>query len=251
MAHDYVYGVRLNNEGTATAFGTNALSVRILPEEHPGLRSTPTITSGRHGSTTAARSFYDSYDFILEIDLPWSTPAGVYTAQSNVLKRLTNYRERVWLTRTAPYHGTVEIPIIVMRGPRTTNPRNRLAIPCRTLDPFWRPATISFSSVNPVSGITNTGDAPINDGQFSFTGTNGIQRLTNTTTGDWIELNANTTALAIQVDVGAGTVKQVASHVDSVLTAANPWLMEIQPGANAFTLSGGGACVFSGYIKWL
>ncbi len=82
---------------------------------------------------------------------------------------------------------------------------------------------------------------------------NGVQRLTNTTTGDWIELNTDTTTNAVTVDLSgdAVTVTQSGSDVDSVMTAVNPWLIELQPGSNSFTLSGTGSATFTGRDKWL
>lgn len=253
MAHDYAYGVRHDSEGSGTAIGTAADDVRILPEVSPGLRGRPAVISNRHGTALAGRVPYSSYDFILEVTLSYGTPelpANVYQNRSTVLKRLVHHRETVWLQRTAPHQGTVEIPIRVLRGVRTGNPRHRLMVPCRTLEPFWRDTSVTHSATAIGSGITNGGDAPIGDGVLSFSGTNGVQRATNTTTGEWVELNANTTATAIAVNLGSGSVTQGGSDVDSVMTSGDPWLIDVDPGANSFSLTGGGACTFTGRDKW-
>jgi hypothetical protein len=250
---DYAYGIRLDSEGSATAIGTAADNVRIIPEVAGGIRGRPTTIANRHGQTAPTRSFIDSYDFIVEVTLAYAVPetgTTVYTNRSTVLKRFLHHLERVWLTRTAPYQGTVEIPIMVTRPIRTGNPRHRLMIPCRALDPFWRDTSVTFSAVNPVSGVTVGGDAPIADGVFVFSGYNGAALLTHTTSGDTITVNTDTTANAVTVDLGAGTVKQSAAHVDGVATMAEPWGIELQPGSNTFTLSNGTA-TFTGRDKWL
>lgn len=252
MAWDYAYGTRPDSSGSATPFGSAVDNVRILPEVSAPFRGRPTVVAHRPGSVLEGRLVAASFDFVLEIDLHRgtpATPADVYQNRSTVLQQLFP-AEKLWLVRTAPHQGTVEIPIVVLRAPRTSNPRNRLRVPCRALDPYWRDASLTHTAVNPVSGVTNSGDAPTSDLSIGFSGTNGVQRLTNTTTGDWIELDADTTSLAITVSVLEGTVKQVATHVDSVMTANNPWLMELVPGANSFTLSGGGSATLSGYDKW-
>lgn len=257
MAFDYAYGIRLDSEGSATAIGTAADDVRILPEVSPGLRGRPAIVATAHGSQLDGRIPYSSYDFVLEAILAYGTPEtplDVYTNRSTLISRMTSHLGPVWLSRTAPFQGTVEIPIRVLRAPRTTNPRHRIAFPCRTLEPFWRDVLLTFNSVSMTSGITNTGDAPMADGLISFAGTNGVQRLTDITvggSGSWIELDANTTGTPIVVDTGRGTTQQGGSDVDSVMTSADPWLLEINPGVNAYSLSGGGTVTFTGREKWL
>jgi hypothetical protein len=246
---DYAYGIRLDSEGSTTAIGSAADNVRILPEVSGNVRARPTIVANRHGQRAPTRAFIDSYDFVVEVTLA-GEDTTVYTNRSTVLKRFLHHLERVWLTRTAPYQGTVEIPIIVTRPVRTGNPRQRLMIPCRALDPFWRDTSVTFNAVNPVSGVTVGGDAPIGDGVFVFSGFNGSTVLTHTTSGDTSTVNTDTTVNAVTVDVGLGTVKQLGAHVDSVMTAAEPWLIELQPGANAFTLSNG-SVTFTGRDKWL
>jgi len=251
---DYAYGVRLNSEGGTTAFGASAENVRILPEVAPGLRGQPTTIANRHGQTLAGRTFYDSYDFVLELTLATDnldTGTVVYTARSAMLKRLTNPYERVWLTRTAPYQGIVELPILVRRPIQTGNPRQRLMVPCRALAPFWRSTTVTFSAVNPVSGVTVGGDAPIGDGVFVFSGGTD-QVLTHTTSGDTMTIaGSSTPAVTVDQSGDAITVKVSAAHADAKMSASEPWGIELRPGANAFTLSGGGTVTFTGRNQWL
>jgi len=253
MGWDYAYGLRLDSEGSATAFGAAAGNVRILPEVAGAGRANPSTIANRHGSVQESRLFIDSYDFVVEITLSYGTPelpANVYENRSTILERFNNPYEKKWLTRTAPHQGTVEQLITVLRPIRTGNPRHRLMIPCRALEPFWRDTSVTHNAVNPVSGITVGGDAPIADGVFVFTGgTN--QALTHTTSGETITLTGSSTpAITVDLSGPAITVQQSAANVDSVVTGSAPEMIELRPGSNAFTLSGGGSVSFTGRDKW-
>ena len=260
MGWDFDYSVRLDSGShqDLVALGY-ARSVRILPELSAGLRGRPSVIANAHGERMESRTFYGSFDFIMQVDISTGPkppvhadgePGHIFENRSDILTLFSHHLERVWVGRTAPHQGDVEIPIAVLRPPRTANPRQRLLINCRALDPLWRDQAVTFNAVNPVSGVTVGGDAPIGDGSFAFSGTNGVQRLTHTTSGDWIELDADTTVTPIIVDAAVGTVTQGGSPVAG-MTALRPWLIELQPGSNAFTLSGGGSCTFTGRDKWL
>lgn len=254
MMHDYNYGTRFESEGSPTALSAYADNVRILPEVSAAFTAQPTRSANTHGEQIAGRRFFGAYNFIVEVLLSYGTPetpAGVYDSMAGVLARFMNPNEKVYLTRNAPGQGDVEIPIIVLQSPQTGDPRHRLLIPCRALEPFWQAQGVSFNAVNPTAGITVTGSAPINDAVVVFSGTNGTQRLTHTTTGDYIELNTDTTAQPVTVDVGEKTIKQAGSHLDGVDTISAPWWLELQPGANAFTLSGGGSSTLTAREKYL
>jgi hypothetical protein len=256
MAHDYAYKLRLDSEGSGTLISTWADMTRIAPEESPPLRFRSTVIANRHGDLSPSRFFYDNYDFSLEIMLSYGTPettTTVYSNRSEVLQRLTNHTQTVWLQRNTGHQGNVEIPIRVIRGPRTSNPDHLLSIICHTIDPFWRDQALTFSAVNPVSGVTNNGDAPIADSVIVLSGFSGTQRLTNTTTGEWVEVNADTTTNAITIDCGARTIVQSGSPADdtSNFAASDEWLIEVVPGANTFTLSGSGSATLTAREKWL
>ena len=253
-AFDYAYGVRLDSEGSGTAFGTDVDDARIPNETGPPFRVRPVVISNRHGEATPDRLFYASYDFIFEVTLAYGTPnlpATVYSNKSSVTSRLLHHLETVWLQRTAPHQGDVEIPILIRRPPRSGNPPHRFRFSCRTKSPFWRDQALTHNAVNPVSGVTNGGDAPIADGVFVLSGgTN--QVLTHTATGSTITIvGSSTPAVTIDQSGTAITVKQSGSHADGLAQMGDPWGIELQPGSNAFTLTGGGSATFSGRDKWL
>ena len=254
--HDYAYGLRLDSEGSPTLITTWGTVVRIIPETSPGLRINPTIIANVHGDTTPDRAFYNNYEFPLEIQLDYGTPSTtskIYENRSEVLQRMTDHTQRIWLERDTTFQGVVEIPFRVIRGPRTTNPDHRLAFICRTVEPFWRDTAVTHSAVNPVSGITHDGDAPIHDAVIALSGFSGVQRLTNTTTGEWVEVDADTTTNDILIDCGARTIKQSGVHVDDIagFDSRDPWFLEVVRGSNSFTLSGSGSATLTAREKWL
>lgn len=70
------------------------------------------------------------------------------------------------------------------------------------------------------------------------------QRLTNTTTGDWVQFGGDTTAVPVVLDVPTFTATQgqnnVISQVTSGDTQVSPYWMTLRPGPNQLEISGGG-----------
>ncbi len=256
MAHDYAYGIRLDSEGSPTLLSAISTNVRILPEVSAKQRARPSVVANRDGSVLASPTFYDSFNFVLQVDLDYGTPEDpdtVYSNLSTLLQRINHYGERVWLTRTAPDYGDIEIPIVVLREPKTSNPRHRILVPCRALDPFWRDRAVTFAAVNPVAGVTTGGSAPISDAVLVFSGAAASAVLAHTSSpdSDEITITANTTVNAVTVDVADGSVIQSGSPADGVMTADKPWLLRLLPDqANTFTLSSG-SCTLTARDKWL
>ena len=244
MAFNYAYGLRLDSEGSPTALAAVATNVRILPEVFAPQRAKPSKVANRHGRVLEARTFHDSFSFVLQIDLDYGTPetpATVYANLATVMQRANHNLEPVWLTRTAPDQGAVEIPFVILRAPQTSNPRHRLRIPCFALDPFWRDQAVTHSAVDPTAGVTNGGSAPIGDAVLVFSGAAVAATLAHTTRpgSPGITITANTTVNAVTVDCEDRSVVQSGSPADGVMTADLPELLELVSGANAFTVSSG------------
>ena len=257
MPHDYAYGIRLDSEGSPTALAAISTFVRILPEVFAAQRAKPSRQANRHGTVLASRTFYDSFSFVLQVDLDYGnpeTPATVYANLSTLLSRANHNLERVWLTRTAPDYGNVEIPFVVIRSPQTSTPRHRLRIPCMALEPFWRDRAITFSAVDPTAGVTTTGSAPIPDAVLVFSGAATASTFTHTDTGDTVTITADTTVNAVTVDCGARTVQQLGAHADALLTdtaTSRPWFIELLAGQlNSFTVSSG-SVTLTARDRWL
>ncbi len=257
MAFDYQYGIRLDSEGSPTALATVSTMVRILPEVYAKQRARPSVVANTHGSIMESRTFYDSFNFILQVDADYGTPDSPTTVYANIatlLGRANDHLQRVWLTRTAPDQGAVEIPFIVLREPRTSNPRHRIQIPCRALEPFWRDQAVTFAAVDPTAGVTTLGSAPIPDAVLVFSGAGTAAVLTHTDTGDTITITGDTTVNAVTVDCGARTIKQLGAHADALLTntpTSRPWFIELlRDQLNNFTVSSG-AVTLTARDRWL
>lgn len=257
MAFDYQYGIRLDSEGSPTALAPVSTMVRILPEVFARQRARPSVVANAHGSVLASRTFYDSFNFILQVDADYGTPEAPTTVYENIatlLGRANDHLGKVWLTRTAPFQGDVEIPIVVLREPRTSNPRHRIQIPCRALEPFWRDQAVTFAAVDPTAGVTTLGSAPIPDAVLVFSGAGTAAVFTHTDTGDTITITADTTVNAVTVDCGARTIRQLGAHADTLLTpsaTSRPWFIELlRNQLNSFTVSSGSVAL-TARDRWL
>ena len=255
MAHDYDYGIRLDSEGSPTALAAIATNVRILPEVFANQRARPSRQANRHGKVLESRTFYDSFSFVLQVDLDYGIPEDpdtVYANLSTLLKRINANTERVWLTRTAPDYGDVEIPIVIVRTPQTSQPRHRIRVPCMALDPFWRDQAVTFSAVDPTAGVTPAGSAPIGDAVLAFSGEPTSATLTHPDTGDTITIAADSQTNDVIVDCEDRSITRAGAPLDGVMTADKPWLLELLPDQlNSFTLSGTGAVTLTARDKWL
>ena len=112
------------------------------------------------------------------------------------------------------------------------------------LSSFWsdedyttaQPAGASF-------GITTPGDSATNDIIVTIAGGT-TQRVTNVTTGDWVQVNATTSVTPVVLNVRNFTAVQGSTNViDKVSFNADnstQYWLTLRPGANRFTLTGGG-----------
>lgn len=132
-------------------------------------------------------------------------------------------------------------------GPYRENPTTRaLVLRWSAAIPYWRELPILASGSPPT--YNPGGNAPVTDAVITFTGGTD-PRLTNNTTGDWIELSG-TLASPVVVDVGARTVTQGGSPVLDLFSRNLRRWMTFRPAANSLTLTGGGSVSIAGYRKW-
>lgn len=126
------------------------------------------------------------------------------------------------------------------------SPRSgRVTIEFTMLSSFW--SDDQYTSTQPLSAATFSlsvpGDVTTNEVILEFAGGNN-QRLTNTTTGDFVQVNVNTGTTAAVVNVGSLTAAQGSTNIiDKVEVAGysyGKYWMTLSPGINTFTLSGSG-----------
>lgn len=126
----------------------------------------------------------------------------------------------------------------------------KCAFHLKVLDGYFYDLADTVTALTSAGGtVTTGGDATTRRLTLTFSGKNGAAKLTNTTTGQWVQVNADTTATPIVVTVDAGpgaggmTATQGGANMLGALTSADEEWMSLAPGDNVFTLSAGACSV--------
>ncbi len=215
----------------------------------PGKRLQETVYGYRHGAQMDDRGFYNSRDIGLQISvhplLPAGGDSGLIDAaehiQSNVddlMGALHNVNDTLLLSRAMPDGTTRTLEVYpvqawaIAKGIGVVG--RRFGLMLRAPYPFWE-QTGQQSENGETGGFTaaNDGNAPIGNMVITF---NTAGTLTHDASGDFITVIEN----GLIVDVGARTVKLGSVHKDNKLTVNRAWWLQMEPGSNAFTVSGGG-----------
>ncbi len=213
----------------------------------PGKRLQETVYGYRHGAQMDDRGFYKARDIALSISVHPFLPAGggsddpAEHIQSNVddlLGALHNVSDTLLLSRAMP-DGSVRTldvyPVQTFAMSKGTGPVGRqFGLLLRAPYPFWQ-QTGQQSQNGETGSFTadNDGNAPIGNMVVAF---NTAGTLTHDASGDFITV----TESGLIVDMGARTVKAGSVHKDNKLTVNRAWWLQMEPGSNAFTVSGGG-----------
>ena len=235
-------------------------SVRILDESTPGLRGSDPISQHVHGEVSSPRKFYSAITLSIEMQISGTNAAGAIThgdgeAGHRYENLGTMFRlfagtqgKLVRLRRTSPHQGTVYMDMWLIDEPRPTQNRFMYRVNMRAPHPFWVGAA---DTGNTPTTLTVAGDAPIDDMVIDFTGGTDA-RLTLDATGDYIEIVGALPAGGVRVDVGTQSVTKITGGADysNALRSLNPWWLELDPGANAVTLTGGGSVSVDWFTKW-
>ena len=120
----------------------------------------------------------------------------------------------------------------------------RVAIEFSLLDGYFydEAYTTETATSDAAFSLDVPGDAPTTKVKVRFSGGSGVQKLTNTTTTDYIQWTGDTTT-TVELDVDEFTATQSTSNVISGVragTASYYWL-RLMPGRNDFTLSSNGS----------
>jgi len=123
---------------------------------------------------------------------------------------------------------------------------HRVAFDLLLLDGYFHASQATSSG--PITGTKSVvvdGDASTSRVTVRFSGGSTSQRLTNTTTGGWIQYTGSTST-AVDVDVRAfkalqSTTVRTGNITFSSPDGTRPWLT-LRPGVNTLTLTGGGSC---------
>jgi len=122
----------------------------------------------------------------------------------------------------------------------------RVAVEFRLMDGYWlSPADIDSGPITAATfALDIPGDVTTHRMKAVFSGTASTSRLTNTTTGGWIEFASSTATHAATLDVWEFTATRNNLSVLSSVNYSQPdkvrYWSGLRPGVNQFTLSGGG-----------
>ena len=119
----------------------------------------------------------------------------------------------------------------------------RVAIEFSLISGFFYASDYADSGVKSTSTFTidAPGEAPTSEVKVQFSGGTGAQKLTNTTTGDYVQYTG-ATSTAVELNSATFTATQGATNVVSGVEAgtASYYWMRLNPGVNSFTRTGNG-----------
>ena len=229
----------------------------------PSKRGGSVVVSGRHGTVINSHRFYNSRFLRLPVIIRPQGSAGGTTPYEHLqentdelLGALHSLNE-LQVVRTMPNGDTrqiageaiAEVPITELGGGGGIYRLAIIQVECAY--PFWHDTTGGLISDDGNSGsfvVTPGGTAPIGDSVWTFTAA-GV--LTNTGTGDTLTITAGFTgSLVIDMLTREVTHNGGASQGDQYVEPGQKHWIELQPGANNFTLSAGSCDVdyYPGYL---
>ena len=244
-----------------TGFTLNGLDLRTLAtdigsingwDSFPGLKASGVQYAFTHGEYIGGRRFYSARDIDITMIIMATDEDGLVTTtpeehvQDNIdalMAALHSTSGELALVRTMPDGSTRTAyvrPLDVIRFQESIGPIFRgVNLSLRMGYPFWNGAALA-QTISGSASVTNLGTAPINNMIVTFT-TAG--RITVNATGEWIE----SADAGLVLDVKTGIVT---SGNSGALEASSPWLLQLEPGANALTVTGGNKSIsgFHGYF---
>ena len=234
--------------GSLTNLLDYCLGVRITTEWAAGFRGSNPVVQYQHGDFSSPRKFHPPANFILETTLRYTNASGLVThvdgaaghvyENFNAMKALLTGDQGtlVRIRRTNPDEGTVYMDVQLMSQVLPTQERHIFGWPLHGSKPFW--TGVAVTGETPPT-ITNPGSAPVMDAIVDLTGTANDARLTHDATGDYVEIAGALPAGGVAIDVGAKTALRISGGADwsQHLVVNQPWWVELDPGANAMTVS--------------
>lgn len=256
-----------------TDIRTDAFEIETVTgwDSHPGLRGTNLEIAGRDGKRFTGRKYYKSRSFALAIRaLPQNSSGAVTHTEGahahirenidDLLAMLDGADSLISVQRTEPNYpgaGTTvreilaeviaTVPIINGQG---RYDRTGLVV-FEAPHPFWRELPVNTQLAFTTGNITTGGNIRIGDMVIDFNGFNGVQRLTHDSSGDYIEIDGDTTVNPVTVDVGNRTVMQNGSPAEDLITFTKEYWMR-WPSASTvgLTLTGTGDVDLTWYDQW-
>lgn len=247
----WTYTYKMGDPGsTGTPLSDFCYDVRITSEAALGFRGRNPVQSYQHGEFSSPRKFHPAANLLLETFLRYTSSTGgvthtdgrpghVYQNFGSVKKLVIGKQGALArLFRTAPEEGAVYRDVELVAEGRPTQANHIIGWPLRAPFPFW---VGTSSTGNSPPTLTNAGTAPVGDAVIDFTGTATAPRLTHDDTTDYIEITGALPAGGVRIDVGARTCVKITGGADysDNLVVNTPWWLELDPGANAVTVTQG------------
>lgn len=224
------------------------LEVRVLAEWSTGRRGDNLVGQYTHGEIVVPDKFVKGANMVLETIVRYTNSAGAVThgdgeaghVMENLgsLKRIFGGKQTALtrLQRIAPHQGTVTIDVEMLGSDALpSQARHIFAWPLHAPKPYW---TGAADNGNNGTTLTPGGDAPIDDMVIHLTGGTNAQ-LTHDDTGKFVKV-VGTPGGTTDIDVGARTADNGGDVLNLVRVNSPDWF-QLDAGANAVTLTGGGS----------
>lgn len=245
--------------GTLTDLSDFASVVRIPAESATGKRGSNPIVQYRQGEYPSPRKFTRASEFLLETHLRYTDSAGaitdpdgspgeVFAAKAGIAQLLGGQVGKLArLQRTAPHQGVVYRDVEMLGDAIPSQADYIFGWPLHSPWPFWIGAA-DLANVPPT--LTVAGDAPIANAIIRLTGAGTDAKLVVDSTGDFVQIVGALPAGGVEIDVNAASASRITGGTDysNFLRMTSGW--ELSPGANAVTLTGGGAAAIDWNTQW-
>lgn len=254
------YNYRAGPAGSLESLLLYGNFVRLVAEWSTGRRGSNPTLAYQHGEFPSPRKFHRAANLAMEVGLRYTDDTGSITHtdgdSGHAYENLSNLKrlfaglqgQLVTLERTAPHLGTVTMEVEMLADAVPSQERHVFIFPLHAPKPFWTGAQQTATSP---PTITPAGDGPIDDMVIDLVGGTDT-RLTHDTSGAYVQIDGANPSGGVQIDVGAGTAVRITGGADysSFLRVATPDWFELDPGANAVTVSGGGTASVDFNDKW-
>lgn len=259
MSWDYLWKAGPKG-GSLVSLSDYATDIRVATVFVPGRRGANPTALYKHGSVPLPRKWGKDLNVVLETVIRYTNAAGVVThvdgAEGHVFENKASLAELlggeqgklVTLQQDAPDHGVIEIDVEMLGDAAPTQQRHVYGWPLRAPSPYWRSST-QRTGLTPATGVTVNGTAPVDDFVLHLAGGTDA-KIVHDGSGAYIQFEGATPGPGIDIDLDAGTVLSGSTDYRAKLKVLEPWWMELDPGANAFTITGGGTWTIDLYDKW-
>ncbi len=249
MSWDYDYRAGPKG-GTLVTLDTYADMIRLLSEFVVGRRGSNPTVAYKHGVEANPRKFFESMNLLLETKLRYTNASGgvthtdgraghVFENRSELGRLLGGVQGKlVTLQRIVPHWGTVQIDVELLSEAQPSQQQHVFLWPLHAPRPFWR-STTQRTNLALGSGVTVNGNAPIDDFILRIVGGTDVT-VTHNGSGAKISVEGATPAGGIEIDMLTGTTTRITGGTDysANVEPSQPWWMELDPGSNAFTVTG-------------